>query len=453
MYSDQAFDWIGRIVRRRVATVHVLAALPAVTLMTGCASTAPDRAQRMTRGYVYYLDGAGGGGVRNWSGGVRRGLLDAGYDGSGEMFKWQTGRGVLADQTASNNYKRDKAARLAQRMVEYRRQHPHVPITMMGLSAGTVITVFALEALPADMTVENVFLLSGSLSATYDLTKALRHVRGKMHVSTSQRDVVLGQLLPLAGTADRGSGTTATIGVEGPRIPAGASAQTRQLYASKLVVVPWRSEFARYGNHGGHTDTVSAAFIERYVAPLVKTTSGVQFATAATAAKGLVENPDYRRWARFPAGTWTIFEGRQTVDGETRPFRSKTTLVKKTATVLVLRREQLGPTSGASAPLFDQTLYESAYIAPEEQPMTHPAARVEKLPNAQVRVGSHVFDCTVGTVSTPADFSDWGSHPEAMVYTHENVPGGIVQIDIQTRFGQQSVAIQGKLVEYHVAAN
>jgi hypothetical protein len=379
---------------------------------------------------------------------VRQGLRNAGYDGAGEMFGWETGLGVLADQTASNEYKRGKAAELAKKMVTYHEKYPDAPMYLMGLSAGTAVAVFTLEALPADVKVENVFLLSGSLSATYDLTKALRHVRGKMYVTTSQRDVVLGGLVPMSGTADRDSGTTATIGVRGPRLPRGGSAETREFYASRLSVVPWRPEFARYGNMGGHTDTVAAAFIERFVCPLVETTSGVQFAAATASTEGLVENPDYRRWAQFPAGTWTIIEGQQTVDGVTRPFRVKTTMIKKTPTVLVLHKEYSSALDGGTQP-FDRTIYESAHIAPEEQPVTHPAAQVKDLPNSKVRVGSRVLDCQTRSVSVPAYFDDWGDHPEATYLRHESVPGGLVQIDIKTRFGEQPVAITAKLVDFH----
>jgi len=416
---------------------------------SGCATTAPDRAERMTRGYVYYLDGAGGGGITNWSGGVRQGLRAAGYDGAGEMFTWETGLGVVADQTASNEYKRGKAAKLAEKMVAYQRQYPQTPMTLMGLSAGTVIAVFTLESLPADVMVENVILLSGSLSAPYDLTRALRRIRGRVYVTTSHRDPVLGGLLPLAGTADRDSGTNATIGIEGPRLPAGASAETRSLYASKLVVVPWKEEFARYGNMGGHTDTVKAPFVERYVAPLITTTSGKQFASAATAAVGTIKNPDYERWGRFEPGSWVLMDGQQTVDGVTRPLRMKVTLMSKSASRLVIRREPL-PVDGryAEAP-FTQTIYESAYIAPGEDPMTHPDAQVKELPDAKVRVGSREFACKVKSISAPGEYRDWGSHPRATVYVCEEVPCGIVQIDIKTRFGQQAVTVTGRLVDYH----
>ena len=87
---------------------------PALLFCAGCTSTMPDRDVRMTRAYIYYLDGAGGAGViRNWSRGVRKGFLDAGYDGAGEVFVWQTRLGIAADQLADVRYKRSKAAELA----------------------------------------------------------------------------------------------------------------------------------------------------------------------------------------------------------------------------------------------------------------------------------------------------------------------------------------------------
>ena len=145
-----------------------------------------------------------------------------------------------------------------------------------------------------------------------------------------------------------------------------------------------------------------------------------------------------------------MFEGQQAANGATRPFRVKTTLVKKTPAVLVLEREQLDAPTDTEPSLLDQTVYASAHIAPEEHPMPHPAAQTRELPNALIRVGSETLDCTGKTVSAQADFSDWGDCPQATVYTHEKVPGGIVQIAIQTRLDKQPVTIQGKLAEYYV---
>src|SRR6185295_1732301 len=129
-------------------------------------------------------------------GGVRKGLVDAGYNGAGEIFRWNTGLVVIADQTASNEYKRKKADELANAIQEYKRAQPQAPVTLMGLSAGTAIVAYALEELPANVSVETVIMLSGSLSSEHDLTSALAHVRGKMYIFTSERDEVLNVLVP-----------------------------------------------------------------------------------------------------------------------------------------------------------------------------------------------------------------------------------------------------------------
>jgi pimeloyl-ACP methyl ester carboxylesterase len=436
---------------RTIRRHYSLAGLLLLVLIAGCATTGAGRAERETRGYIYYLDGAGGGGITNWAGGVRQGMRDAGYDGAGEMFTWQTGLGVVADQTVNNRYKRDKARRLVDKIVQYQQQHPGAPVTLMGLSAGTAIAVFTLEELPASTQVDSVILLSGSLSATHDLTKALRHVRDKMYITTSQKDLVLGGLMQLSGTADRGAGTTATIGVQGPQMPPGTSAETRSLYTSKLVVIPWKQEFARYGNSGKHTDTVKAPFVARYIAPLVKTRSQQQFAATPVAAARSAANPDFQRWANFEPGSWVVMEGRQTINGVTKPLRMKVTLMRKSKHQVVFRRTPLE----IEGKLFDsplaQTIYASARIEPQEHPATHPDARIRSLGTETVQIGSRRLRCSVNQISAPGSFADWGDHPEVTVYSSREVPCGIVKVDIKTQVDNQTVEVHGKVVDFYAA--
>jgi pimeloyl-ACP methyl ester carboxylesterase len=247
---------------RRITSAYVagLACMALLCIMTGCSHAQPDRAARVNRGYVYYLDGAGGGSFfMNWSRGVRRGLLDAGYNGAAEVFRWQTGWGILSDQGSSDEYKRGKAAELARRIQLYNREHPGAPVTIIGLSAGTVVAVLALEQLPVTCPVNNVVLLGCPIGANYSLTRGLHQVRNRMYVFTSQNDAVLAFLVWASGTA---------AGLSGFQVPPGADAETRVQYA-KITYVPWRPEFESTGNFGGHTDTVREAFVQEYIAPLV----------------------------------------------------------------------------------------------------------------------------------------------------------------------------------------
>jgi len=256
-------------------------ALFAVFLVGGCASTPsglpkvlPDREARMKRGYLYYLDGAGGGTAKkNWAAGVQQGLLEAGYPGAGEMFSWETGRGLIADQDVSVKYKRAKAAKLARELERQAADYPDAPIDILGFSAGTAEAVFALEALPPGVTVRNVVLLGASLSENYDLTKALERVHGRVYLYTSTHDRVLGILMPFSGTADRKFNDPGA-GIRGFVLPAHASARTRKLYAEKLVAIPWSKTLEQDGDFGRHFDNIKMKFIRDHVAPLLMAKPG-----------------------------------------------------------------------------------------------------------------------------------------------------------------------------------
>ncbi len=421
-----------------------LAVAAAALLLTGCASTMPDRPARMQRGYIYYLDGAGGGKpLRNWAGGVRKGFLDAGYPGAGEMFSWETGLGVTADQVASVEYKREKAAELARRILDFQRQQPQAPVTLVGLSAGTAIAVFALEQLPPDAGVETVILLSGSLSADHDLTSALRHVRGRMFVFTSQRDAVLQYLMPMAGSADRQDTSHGAIGVDGVRVPPQASSETRQLYR-KIVTVPWKEEFARLGNAGGHTDTVKAPFVQAIVAPLVVAGSRP---LAAAPTQGLVPNPDYQRWAAFAPGSWTEWRGYQVIDGVRTPLAIRATLVERNAHRIVVEREfRAEDPSSATAPL-SRRFVVAAHIPPGEHPATAPQRREHALPAETVTVGGQPLPCEGHRLQAAGDYPEWGADIDATLYSNPAIPGGSARMDVSLTLGGKPARFVGQAVE------
>jgi len=78
---------------------------------------------------------------------------------------------------------------------------------------------------------------------------------------------MLGFLMPFTGTADRkfddpGAGITGFV------LPAGATPETRKLYAKKLVTIAWTAQLEKDGDYGHHFDNVKMEFIADHVAPL-----------------------------------------------------------------------------------------------------------------------------------------------------------------------------------------
>ena len=235
---------------------------------TGLPPVPADEAARMQHEYMFYFDGAGGGTAKkNWAGGVAQGMLAAGYPGAGEMFSWETGKGLIADQDASVKYKREKADEAALRIVQHAKKYPGLPVNILGFSAGTAVAIFALEKLPESVQIDEVVLLGTSISRDYDLTRALKRVKGRVYIYTSTHDRMLGFLMPFSGTADRKFGDPGA-GITGFVMPKSATAETRKLYASKLVTIPWTAELEKDGDYGRHFDNVKMEFIRDHVAPL-----------------------------------------------------------------------------------------------------------------------------------------------------------------------------------------
>jgi pimeloyl-ACP methyl ester carboxylesterase len=419
---------------RRSLALLACAALPAA-----CQSPAGNMEARKPHGYIWYLDGAGGGGkVFNWAGGVRTGLLNAGYTGGGEIFGWNTGLGVGADQVVDDSYKRGKARELAAEIQEYRRQYPDAPTALIGLSAGTAVAVFTLEELPVSCPVDNVVLLGASVSADHDLTQALQRIRNQMYVFTSEKDAVLRFLVPISGTADRTVSPSA--GLNGFQIPSGASPQTRELYR-KVSDVPWEPAFARKGDYGGHTDTVKASFVQAYIAPLLMTGPAASVATSGT---GLVSNPDYLRWKNFRVGSWVRMDGQATRDGQTHPIRVTERLAELQSDQLVIERLYESPDGQHEK----RQYYVDAHIDPAEHPLTHQGAHVTDLPQEKILIAGQNLSCEVKTVESSGDYSEWGRNPSGKIYLSSTIPGGLAKIQLKASSDSGPFEFNGQVTEY-----
>lgn len=257
------------ILLKIVGACKATAAVAVVFFCAGCATLQRAATPTERDDVVFYCDGAGGGGLlTSWGHGVQRGLELDGYEGEFRCFRWQTGLGILADQATSVDYKRGKARELVGHMKRHWRRFPGGSVHLIGLSAGSAIVIYALEELPTGYQVDNVILLGSSLSADYDLSRALRRVRGEVHVFSSRRDRILQVFVPLTGTADRERAGARVAGRYGFVMPANADDRMEALY-SKIIQYEWDDDRAAAGDPGTHTGTTNPRFVQRYIAPLI----------------------------------------------------------------------------------------------------------------------------------------------------------------------------------------
>jgi len=257
---------IGQICRRGALAIGLactVCAAPGCVL--GNRPTLVHRGSRPEK-ITFYLDGAGNYGFGKES--VPLGLADGGYQGHVEHFIWTTYLGAVVDQISLQHNRRE-GAKLARRIEEHLSRYPDGEVNIIALSAGTGVAVFALETLRPGLQVDNVVLLSSSLSADYDLTAALRHVRGGMWFFWSPNDPILQGVVPIVGTVDRSPEDSPPAGTWGAHLPRGASETTRELYRKRVHNQQWTPDSELGPLRLRHAGSISRGVIRSRVAPIL----------------------------------------------------------------------------------------------------------------------------------------------------------------------------------------
>ncbi len=228
-------------------------------LLVGCA--AQPAVVTPPRPYLIHLPGIGG--ERRIDHRMTEGLIAGGYAGDLEIYDWtHSSPGLTALLSYKHNL--EEAQTVADKIVAIHRREPDRPIYLTGHSGGTGIAVWALERLPDDVKVDRVILLSSALSPTYDLTRALRHVRTQLYSFWSNQDVIV-----------LSTGTTLFGTIDGVKVPAAgfsgfeppADADLREY--QKLQQFAYNADWAKWGNTGGHIGPMSKEFSSHVLAPLV----------------------------------------------------------------------------------------------------------------------------------------------------------------------------------------
>jgi len=232
-------------------------------LAAGCTHINYTDGERYDRGLVICLSGAGG--MMGETDRIREGLAAGGVSRALEVFEWSRGE-VFSDQTAVKE-NRHKAGQLAHRIEAYQREYPGRPVHLVGVSAGTGVAIWAMEALSDAHRVTGVVLIASSLDTRYDLTKALEKVDDCIYSFSSVADTVLSLGVTWTGTVDRSGGLGG--GLVGFSPPDGASEHTKMLYKEKLVQINWWPGDMVLGHLGDHLGAANPTFVRVRIAPLV----------------------------------------------------------------------------------------------------------------------------------------------------------------------------------------
>ncbi len=246
---------------RETPVVRFIVLIALILTLGGCAVRREAiNADRPAR--VIYLSGVAG---PDWF--DRRFVSAQGADGLEaeiEIFNWRPDRWPLA---ALRNQARNRevAQRIAQRLVDLRTAHGDQPLHLIGVSGGAGVGVWALEALPDDVQVDHVILLAPAVSNDYDLSRALRHVKGRMYAFSSLNDWrILGIGSFLFGTVDGQYEWAA--GLTGFHRPKTADAGEYDKLDRRRYDPSWSW---RYGYLGDHASILATRFASGYLSPLL----------------------------------------------------------------------------------------------------------------------------------------------------------------------------------------
>ena len=276
---NRATDPALRMGRQTMSRGSLLV-LALVAPLVGCVEPFGEQARH---GITFYCPGVAN--VDMGDQGLRAGLEKAGYKGQVARVTWSLTFNPAIDQTV-RLIAEQGGKRLAGYIQEYMDKYPGREVNVVGLSAGTGVAVWALEALKPKYQVNNVVLISSSLWNQYDVSRALKNVRGRIYNYFSPTDAVLAGPMKVFGTID-GVFFEDAAGAVGLRIPPGAE--------HKIDNVEWRAEFEHYGYYGGHGDGTSAAFVEAEIAPHLVTSAAVSQRHAALARQPATALPAGRQ--------------------------------------------------------------------------------------------------------------------------------------------------------------
>ena len=216
---------------------------------------------RPTGDVVFVADGAGD--FRAASTTLRKVLAQEHWPGQVETFVWSHGHCRILQDQLDYAHGRAQGFNLACIIKALQQAHPEFRVYLLGHSAGSVVVVAALEALPPD-SIESVALLSPSLSTFYDLRPALGAVRNHVDVYHGWRDwLYLGLGTGIWGTSDRLHAPAS--GRVGFQVYIGCD-EDRALYA-KLRQHAWHWSDWLTGHHGGHYGAYQAGFLRKRVVP------------------------------------------------------------------------------------------------------------------------------------------------------------------------------------------
>ncbi len=243
---------------QRICLLAILAAASLTTVGCGVDQSSQYLSGiRKENGLVIILPGIEGESGFNHN--IRTGLAAAGCFRAMPIYNWGLpipGLGLLVNQSNVIG-NRIAGSNIAKMVEKYQDAYPGRPVFLVGHSGGGGVAVFAAEGMSKGRQLDGLILLSASISADYNLTKAMSRCKNGIVNFYNRDDAgLLGVGTAIVGNVDGGHGASAGL--------TGFSKQYGKLHQ---VQVTKSMTFSSGG--GTHDAATRPGFVSRYVAPWV----------------------------------------------------------------------------------------------------------------------------------------------------------------------------------------
>ncbi len=184
------------------------------------------------------------------------------------VYVWQFGlTGEIWTDLMWLRRNRVMSARLARKLLAFRRAHPQTVIHMLGFSGGAGIAVFACEQLRGRPVIDTLILAAPALSPDYNLSHALSATKRCYGLVSRKDRWLLSVGTRLFGTIDRRFVRSA--GSVGFRVAPGLPEADLHAYR-RYREIRWSKSFKKAGHHGGHTGWVTLPFLRTHLLPMLR---------------------------------------------------------------------------------------------------------------------------------------------------------------------------------------
>ncbi len=222
--------------------------------------------ERRSKGLVIILPGIEGPSSINDE--IARGLAVAGISYAIQIVDWRSSKQWSPWHLTKLKFNQQQAARIAARIVDYRRDYGDNPVHLIGHSGGGGIAMLTLEQLPVEGYVDSVVLLAAAISPEASCMESANRSKTGVWNFCSYGDLpTLGLGTLVFGTIDRRHGFAAgAVGLKPPKeITLSEPAMVKNIFFQWKMIKSW--------NFGGHFGATNAAFVAEFVAPILKKVS------------------------------------------------------------------------------------------------------------------------------------------------------------------------------------